>query len=102
MINGTGTPPTGPWPDPVMDTSVDISVVLPIHNERDNLLPLFDEIAEVLTGMGKAFEIIAVDDGSTDGSVAVLRQEAQSRPSPTAAPTTPRPSSGRRRPSGPI
>ncbi len=80
MINGTGTPPTGPWPDPVMDTSVDISVVLPIHNERDNLLPLFDEIAEVLTAMGKAFEIIAVDDGSTDDSPAVIRKAAAERP----------------------
>ncbi len=62
------------------DISVDISVVLPIHNERDNLLPLFDELAEVLTGMGKAFEIIAVDDGSTDDSPAIIRQAAAERP----------------------
>jgi glycosyltransferase involved in cell wall biosynthesis len=59
---------------------MDISVVLPIHNERDNLLPLFDELAEVLTGMGKAFEIIAVDDGSTDDSPDIIRQAAAERP----------------------
>ncbi len=49
-------------------TVMDISVVLPIYNERDNLVPLFDEIAAVLAPTGKRFEIIAVDDGSTDGS----------------------------------
>ncbi|HVV48635.1 MAG TPA: glycosyltransferase family 2 protein [Polyangia bacterium] len=59
---------------------MDISIVLPIHNERDNLLPLFDEIAEVLGAMGKSFEIIAVDDGSTDDSAAVIRQAAAERP----------------------
>jgi glycosyltransferase involved in cell wall biosynthesis len=59
---------------------MDISVVLPIHNERDNLIPLFDEIAEVLQGMGKTFEIIAVDDGSFDDSAAVIRQAAAERP----------------------
>ena len=60
--------------------AMDISVVLPIYNERDNLVPLFDEIAAVLAAMGKQFEIIAVDDGSTDGSPALIRQEALSRP----------------------
>ena len=59
---------------------MDISVVLPIYNERDNLVPLFDEIAGVLAPLGKQFEIIAVDDGSTDGSRALIQQEAQSRP----------------------
>ena len=60
-------------------TLMDISVVLPIYNERDNLVPLFDEIAGVLTAMGKQFEIIAVDDGSNDGSRDLIRQEAASR-----------------------
>lgn len=60
-------------------TAMDISVVLPIYNERDNLIPLFDEIAEVLGSMGKTFEIIAVDDGSRDDSAAVIRQAASER-----------------------
>jgi glycosyltransferase involved in cell wall biosynthesis len=59
---------------------MDLSVVLPIYNERDNLLPLFDEIAEVLAGTGKTFEIIAVDDGSTDDGAAVIRRAAAERP----------------------
>jgi glycosyltransferase involved in cell wall biosynthesis len=58
---------------------MDISVVLPIYNERENLVPLLDEIEGVLSGTGKQYEIIAVDDGSHDGSVEVLRQGAAQR-----------------------
>ena len=60
---------------------MDISVILPIYNERENIPPLLDELEGVLQGMGKAYEIIAVDDGSRDGSGALLRVEAQRRPS---------------------
>ncbi len=60
-------------------TDMDVSVVLPIYNERDNLIPLLDEIAAVLGRMGKRFEIIAVDDGSRDGSDEVLRQAVAER-----------------------
>jgi glycosyltransferase involved in cell wall biosynthesis len=59
---------------------MDISVVLPIHNERENLVPLIDEIAEVLGPTGKTFEIIAVDDGSKDDSPEILRRLAAERP----------------------
>jgi glycosyltransferase involved in cell wall biosynthesis len=58
---------------------MDISVVLPIYNERENLIPLFDEIAAALEPTGKAFEIIAVDDGSRDGSQDIIRAEAAKR-----------------------
>jgi glycosyltransferase involved in cell wall biosynthesis len=59
---------------------MDISVVLPIYNESENLLPLFDEIAAALAPTGKQFEIIAVDDGSRDGSQEIIRQAAAERP----------------------
>jgi glycosyltransferase involved in cell wall biosynthesis len=64
----------------ISETAMDISVVLPVYNERDSLIPLLDEIAAAVGGMGKRFEIIAVDDGSRDGSDAVLRQAAAERP----------------------
>lgn len=63
-------------PAPVMD----ISVVLPVYNERENLEPLIDEIAEVLVPTGKTFEIIAVDDGSKDESPEILRRLSAERP----------------------
>lgn len=59
---------------------MDISVVLPVYNERENLVPLIDEIAEVLAPTGKTFEIIAVDDGSKDDSPEILRRLAAERP----------------------
>ncbi|HEY6475910.1 MAG TPA: glycosyltransferase family 2 protein [Polyangia bacterium] len=59
---------------------MDISVVLPIYNESENLIPLFDEIAGVLQPTGKQFEIIAVDDGSRDGSQEIIRKAAAERP----------------------
>lgn len=57
-----------------------ISVVLPVFNEAENLPPLLDEIAGTLRGLGKTFEILAVDDASTDGSVAVLESLRRRHP----------------------
>jgi glycosyltransferase involved in cell wall biosynthesis len=59
---------------------VDLSVVLPIRDERDNVEPLCDEIAAALGPTGKSFEIIAVDDGSRDGTTELLRRMAAARP----------------------
>lgn len=47
--------------------TVSVSVVLPIHNECRNLAPLVAEIAEALSD--RTYEIVAVDDGSDDGSL---------------------------------
>jgi glycosyltransferase involved in cell wall biosynthesis len=58
---------------------MDISVVLPICNEKENLVPLLDELEGVLGATGKTYELIAVDDGSNDGSVEILRAQAAAR-----------------------
>jgi dolichol-phosphate mannosyltransferase len=50
----------------------DLSVVVPVHNERDNIVPLLSEIAAALRGKID-FEIVYVDDLSRDDSLAVLR-----------------------------
>ena len=50
-----------------------LSVVIPIHNERDNLKPLTDRLLSALPALGVTFEVIYVDDGSRDGSDALLR-----------------------------
>jgi len=55
----------------------EISLVIPVFNEEDNLKPLTEEILEVLNPLGKGFEVIFVDDGSTDGSLAILRELAR-------------------------
>jgi glycosyltransferase involved in cell wall biosynthesis len=46
----------------------DLSVVIPIYNEAANLEPLYRELTETLDGWGRTYELILVDDGSTDGS----------------------------------
>lgn len=55
-------------------TQVAISLVIPVLNEVESLQPLYHKIVEQLEPTGQAFEIIFVDDGSTDGSFNVLRE----------------------------
>lgn len=57
-----------------------VSVVVPFYNEFENAEPLYRELCEVMSGTGRAFELIFVDDGSTDGTVGVLRQIAADDP----------------------
>lgn len=54
--------------------AVDLSIVIPVYNERDNLEPLLREILASLGGLGRTYEVLMVDDGSTDGSEEVLRR----------------------------
>ena len=51
----------------------DLSVVIPVFNEEDNLEPLHEKLAGVLNALGLRYEIIFVDDGSTDRSRDILR-----------------------------
>lgn len=53
---------------------IDLSVVLPVYNEAESLPKLIPELSAVLRGMDRPYEIVAVDDGSSDESVAVLRR----------------------------
>lgn len=53
-----------------------ISVVIPVYNEEENLEPLLEELFPVLSKIGSAFEVICVDDASTDKSFAVLQNLA--------------------------
>ncbi|MEX2426039.1 MAG: glycosyltransferase family 2 protein [Thermomicrobiaceae bacterium] len=50
-----------------------ISVVIPVLNEAESIPVLYDEICEVLRPLGKPFELVFIDDGSNDGTPAVLR-----------------------------
>lgn len=53
---------------------MDISIVLPIHNEESNLEPLLKEIEQTLSPLNLEFEVVAVDDASEDGSLALLKR----------------------------
>ena len=58
----------------------DLSVVLPIYNEEDNIQPVHDELVAVLSGLSLRYEIIYVDDGSRDSSARQLIALAQAHP----------------------
>ncbi len=57
-----------------------LSVVLPCANERDNLQPLIQELETELQRLDEPFEIIVVDDASTDDGLEVLRVLQTTRP----------------------
>jgi glycosyltransferase involved in cell wall biosynthesis len=54
-----------------------ISIFLPVKDEEPNLLLLHDKLDQALRTLGRTAEIIYVDDGSTDGSLRLLRELAQ-------------------------
>jgi glycosyltransferase involved in cell wall biosynthesis len=50
----------------------DLSVVIPIRNESANIPDLYEEVTRALEAWGRPYEVIAVDDGSTDSSFELL------------------------------
>jgi glycosyltransferase involved in cell wall biosynthesis len=55
---------------------MDISVIVPVYNEEENLPLLHKAICQSLNGIGETWELILVDDGSVDGSLNVMRKLA--------------------------
>ena len=50
----------------------ELSIVIPIRNESPNIRPLYDEVMSTLGTTGRSFEVLVIDDGSTDDSFAQL------------------------------
>ncbi|MDT4966690.1 MAG: hypothetical protein QOJ64_1427 [Acidobacteriota bacterium] len=61
-------------------TAPEISVFLPVFDEEPNLRPLHAKLNDALAKLGRTAEIIYVDDGSTDGSLSILRDLARTDP----------------------
>lgn len=55
---------------------VDLSVVVPIYNEEENVAPLHERVSAALAASGLEYELILVDDGSSDGTFPLLRELA--------------------------
>ncbi|MFM2063417.1 MAG: hypothetical protein RLZZ507_3087 [Cyanobacteriota bacterium] len=67
-------------PSPITNQKLlDVSVVLPIKDEVESLPLLLEAISTTLTASNLSYEIICVDDGSTDGSPEFLKEQAQIR-----------------------
>src|SRR5438128_10628369 len=52
------------------------SIVIPLHNEQENVTDLYDRLKAVMEANGESFELVLVDDGSSDESFSLLRQIA--------------------------
>ena len=57
-----------------MNDAPEISIVAPCHNERDNLAPLAEAVRRAMEPLGRGYEMVFVDDGSSDGTWEALRQ----------------------------
>jgi glycosyltransferase involved in cell wall biosynthesis len=68
LTRDDATPPAGQAPE--------VSVFLPVYNEEPNLMPLHAKLDEALKTLDRSAEIVYVDDGSTDGSLKILREIA--------------------------
>jgi glycosyltransferase involved in cell wall biosynthesis len=56
---------------------MNLSLIIPVFNEQDNLPLLFEAIYKVMTSLNQSWEVILVDDGSQDNSLSVLKEYAQ-------------------------
>ncbi|MDP6438437.1 MAG: glycosyltransferase family 2 protein [Candidatus Brocadiia bacterium] len=62
------------------ESGIEISVVIPAYNEEESIGACLDEVLRVMNGAGKPYEIVVVDDGSTDRTRAVLKERKESLP----------------------
>lgn len=56
-----------------MSQGLDLSVVIPVLNEEENISDLYSKLKEVLNSLKKSFEIIFIDDGSTDNTPNLIK-----------------------------
>jgi glycosyltransferase involved in cell wall biosynthesis len=52
----------------------ELSIVVPLYNEAENVQPLYEELSSALNALGRSYEVVVVDDGSRDDSFARLRE----------------------------
>lgn len=74
VVKRVGHPYARLGPKVATGAKIDVSIVIPLLNEVDSLEPLYSQLRQVLYTLDKTYEIILVDDGSTDGSFEVLEK----------------------------
>lgn len=62
-----------------MSNKTQLSIIIPVHNEEENILELYKSLYNILSLVGKTYEIIYVDDGSTDDSFEKIKSIEDAR-----------------------
>lgn len=57
-----------------MESKMDVSIVIPVFNEEGNIRQLYDEISVTMRGLDINYEVIFIDDGSTDNTLPLLKK----------------------------
>jgi undecaprenyl-phosphate 4-deoxy-4-formamido-L-arabinose transferase len=65
------------------DQLIDLSVLIPVYNEQDVLSMLFERLYPVLDELGRSYEVLLVNDGSSDDSANLLSAQFEKRPEVT-------------------
>jgi len=74
-------PPDSDAVDPAPGPGVPaLSIIAPAHDEEANIEGLVADVEQAMKGLGRSFELIVVDDGSSDGTAEVLRRQMALRP----------------------
>ncbi|MCA1902022.1 MAG: glycosyltransferase family 2 protein [Candidatus Hydrogenedens sp.] len=63
-----------------IENTVEISIVIPVYNEEENITTVLDEIIAVMDNLGRSYEIITVDDGSKDNTFEILKKYHGEKP----------------------
>jgi len=62
------------------DKHIDISIVVPLFNESESVMPLYGAIMAAMAGSDYRFEILLIDDGSVDGTADIIKDLAKNNP----------------------
>ncbi len=73
MRDNVSDPATRTVAQPVQ-AALDLSILIPVFNEEESLRPLYENLTRVLGTLKESYEILIVDDGSTDGSLLLMRE----------------------------
>jgi glycosyltransferase involved in cell wall biosynthesis len=64
----------------VTDNALDLTIVVPCLNEEERIVPTLDTVAAAMSELPHSYEILVIDDGSTDQTAAIVEEYAQQHP----------------------